>query len=387
MGTLSLEPSATSFHERGIEERGIEVRGIEQETAVCIRPGEDHTMRAPLLFVLALEAFLLCCAPSQSREEPPSPELTAASITATEIQERIGILAHDSMGGRDTPSPGLEMAAAWAAREFAGMGLEPGGDGGDYIQRYELTSAGGEGAVPVRVPNVVGLLRGRDPELRDEWVVFTAHFDHVTGGPDESGDDIYNGADDNASGTAAIMEVAQAFSLLQTPPRRSLAFVLVSGEEKGLLGARHFARGAAIPTEAMAADINADMVSMNWPDSIFVFGRELSSLGSALDRVLATHPEVGVSIMENRWPQIPLFRMSDQFAFVQEGVPGIFFFSGLHENLHRPSDELEAVDCDKAAKVARLIFHFGYDVAEAPERPQWTDAGRELLGELVGGER
>jgi len=174
--------------------------------------------------------------------------------------------------------------------------------------------------------------------------------------------------------------------MLPTPPRRSMAFVLVSGEEKGLLGAAHFATGVSLPKEAMVADINADMVSMNWPDSIFVFGGEYTTLGATLEGVISDHPEVGISIMENRWPQLPLYRMSDQFAFAQEGIPGIFFFSGLHENLHRPSDELEAVDCDKAARVARLMFHFGYEVAQTPERPLWTEAGREMLAAMsVGG--
>jgi Zn-dependent M28 family amino/carboxypeptidase len=237
----------------------------------------------------------------------------------------------------------------------------------------------------VSVPNVVGLIRGSDPVLREEWVVFTAHFDHVTGGPDESGDSIYNGADDNASGTAAVMEVAQAFATLPTPPNRSMAFVLVSGEEKGLLGASHFAQGASLPQEAMVADINADMVSMNAPDSIFVFGGEYTTLGAKLDQVVEAHPEVGIAIQENQWPQLPLFRMSDHFAFVQEGIPGIFFFSGLHDNLHRPSDELEAVDCDKAARVARLMFYFGYEVAQSQESPQWTASGEEMLAELSAG--
>jgi len=129
------------------------------------------------------------------------------------------------------------------------------------------------------------------------------------------------------------------------------------------------------------------MVSMNWPDSIFVFGREFTTLGPTLDRVIETHPEVGISIMQNRWPQIPLFRMSDHFAFVQEEIPGIFFFSGLHDNLHRPSDHLEAVDCDKASRVARLMFHFGYEVAQAAERPRWTPAGLEMLAEMGVGDR
>ncbi len=175
------------------------------------------------------------------------------------------------------------------------------------------------------------------------------------------------------------MEIAQAFAMLPTPPRRSLAFVLVSGEEKGLLGASHFARGASLPQESMVANINADMVSRNWPDSIFVFGGEYTTLGATLDAVVESHPEVGIDLMENRWPQIPLFQMSDHFAFVAEGIPGIFFFSGLHEDLHRPSDELERADTDKAARVARLMFFLGCEVAQADERPQWTESGRELV--------
>jgi len=340
--------------------------------------------RLPFLLPCLL-LFLSSCKDDQVQDEPLSLDEVVTSISMEDMYSRIGVLAHDSMGGRDTPSPGLEMAAAWAAAEFQGMGLEPGGEDGGYIQRYEMTPRGGDSPSSVEVPNVVGLLTGSDPDLRDEWVVFTAHFDHVSGPADETGDDIYNGADDNASGTAAIMEIAQAFSLLPSPPHRSMAFVLVSGEEKGLLGARHFASGASLPQEAMVADINADMVSMNWPDSIFVFGREFTTLGPILDQVIEAHPEVGISIMESRWPQLPLFRMSDHFAFVQEGIPGIFFFSGLHENLHRPSDHLEEVDCDKAARVARLMFHFGYEVAQAEEKPQWTEVGTEMLEGLEAG--
>ena len=291
--------------------------------------------------VVGLLISLSSCGDRQSEEASQAPQLdeasgdpalieeAVASITEDDFFFRIGVLAHDSMGGRDTPSPGLEMAAAWAAEEFAGMGLEPGGDDGSFIQRWEYSPRrrSESESETVAVPNVVGLLPGSDPTLRDEWVVFTAHFDHVSGPADETGDAIYNGADDNASGTAAVMELAEAFAMLPAAPRRSTAFVLVSGEEKGLLGARHFARGASLPQESMVADINADMVSMNWPDSIFVFGRDLTTLGSTLDQVIEAHPELGVSIMETRWPQLPLLQMSDQFAFIQEGIPGIFFFS------------------------------------------------------------
>lgn len=338
-------------------------------------------MRAPFLLVILPLLFV------SAAQNPSAPDRAAETITSDEVYKTISVLADDSLGGRNTPSPGLEMAARWIAEELEAMGLEPGGDDGSYIQRWEYTPRQvGEGLQPeaVAVPNVVGLLRGSDPVLRDQWVVFSAHFDHVGGPPDETGDSIYNGADDNASGTAAVMEIAEAFASLPTPPRRSLAFVLVSGEEKGLLGAGYFAGGASLPQEAMVADINADMVSMNWPDSIFVFGGEYTTMGATLDGVIAHHPELDVHIMENRWPGMPLFHMSDQFAFVQEGIPGIFFFSGLHENLHRPSDELEQIDPDKAARVARLMFYLGYQVSQDEDAPRWTEKGREMLVGLGG---
>lgn len=343
-------------------------------------------MRARSLSAVASVLFL--STPFLSAQQAPSPlERAAATITPEEISSSVGVLAHDSMGGRNTPSPGLEKSARWIAGELDAMGLEPGGDGGAYIQRWEYTprrADDGAQSESFHVPNVVGLVPGSDPRLKDQWVVFTAHFDHVSGPADQSGDDIYNGADDNASGTAAIMEIAEAFAALPEPPRRSVAFVLVSGEEKGLLGARYFAEGASIPTQSMVADINADMVSMNWPDSIFVFGREYSSLGPILDRTIGERSELQIHIMANRWPEMPLFRMSDQFAFVQQGIPAIFFFSGLHENLHRPSDEPDRIDADKAARVARLMFYFGYQVAQADDPPQWTQEGREMLAGLGG---
>lgn len=333
------------------------------------------------LFLLVSGALFLSALPLSSLQ---AQEAAAASITMEEIQEIIGVLAHDSMKGRDTPSPELDQAAEWIAAELAAMGLEPGGDDGGYIQRYEMTPRGADPATtsPVAVPNVVGFLPGSDPALRNEWLVFTAHFDHVSGPADESGDDIYNGADDNASGTAAVMEIAEAFTRLPTAPRRSLAFVLVSGEEKGLLGAAHFASGASLPKDQIMADINADMVSMNDPGGIFIHGAEYTSMGATLDRVIQTHPEAGIAILEDEWPQMPLFRMSDHFAFVQEGIPGIFFFSGLHPNLHSPRDEPDQVNCDKAARVARIMFFLGHEVAQADEPVTWTDAGREMLATL-----
>ncbi|MEJ2216316.1 MAG: M28 family peptidase, partial [Gemmatimonadota bacterium] len=129
-------------------------------------------------------------------------------------------------------------------------------------------------------PNVVGILKGSDPALAGTYVVYSAHMDHLgVGRPDASGDSIYNGADDDASGVTAVLEVAEAFASLPTPTPRSMMFVVVSGEEKGLLGSRYFADHPPVPDSVIVADINMDMIGRNAPDSVVAIGQEYSSLG------------------------------------------------------------------------------------------------------------
>nr|NIP81684.1 M28 family peptidase [Gemmatimonadota bacterium]NIQ57166.1 M28 family peptidase [Gemmatimonadota bacterium]NIU77341.1 M28 family peptidase [Gammaproteobacteria bacterium]NIX46599.1 M28 family peptidase [Gemmatimonadota bacterium]NIY10923.1 M28 family peptidase [Gemmatimonadota bacterium] len=153
----------------------------------------------------------------------------AARITATDIGAHVGALAHDSMKGRRTGRPEIEAAAAYIAGALADAGLEPAGREG-YLDRWTFDAGPGADSLASRPPNVVALLPGSDPALAGTFVVVTAHFDHVgVGPPDETGDSIYNGADDNASGTAALLEVAEALASLPAPPRRSVLFLAVSG--------------------------------------------------------------------------------------------------------------------------------------------------------------
>ncbi len=477
-------------------------------------------------------------------------EAAAATITADDMLARIGTLAHDSMRGRDTPSPGLEKAAAYLAGVFRELGLEPGGENGTFLQRYPLplraldttgvhfgtVNGAGEdnrmlaygtdffaspaamregvdmfhgrftwvgdlsgglpaaeygprtllvvsvpggpsrdwrlavsaaqraamqagatalfvilgtefnadtvnrmaasyarprralvdpGEIPafyvtqdawrgileregrlaaellaappapivfenVRAhfaavakvveegspPNVVAILRGDDPELRDTYVVFSAHMDHVgVGTADAAGDSIFNGADDNASGSSALAEVAQAFAALRDPPRRSLVFLAVSGEEKGLLGSRWFTDHPTIPLDAIVADINVDMIGRNSRDSIAVIGQEYSSLGPLVRSVAAEHPALGLTVSEDLWPQERFFFRSDHFNFARHEIPALFFFAGTHEDYHRPSDQVEKIDGEKAARVARLVFYTAHRIAESTEPPRWTAEG------------
>jgi hypothetical protein len=233
----------------------------------------------------------------------------------------------------------------------------------------------------VAAPNVIGILEGSDPDLRDEYVLYSAHMDHVgVGSPDATGDSIYNGADDDASGTATVIEVAEAMASLPRAPRRSMAFLLVSGEEKGLWGSAHFADNPTVPLERVVANLNADMVGRNWPDTIVAIGREHSDLGSTLERVNADHPELGMTAIDDLWPEQNFYGRSDHFNFARKGVPILFFFNGTHEDYHRPSDEVEAIDADKTARIGQLLFYLGIEVADADARPEWDpESYREIV--------
>ncbi|MEJ2540074.1 MAG: M20/M25/M40 family metallo-hydrolase [Gemmatimonadota bacterium] len=280
------------------------------------------------------------------------------------------------MRGRFTPSPELDQVAEWIGSEFQAMGLEPAGDEGSYIQRFPLPN--GE---PGTAPNVVAILPGSDSLLRDEYVVYTAHMDHVgVRASGEGGDSIFNGADDDASGTATVMEVAEAMASLDPAPRRSILFVLVSGEERGLWGSDWFAANPPVPTTAMVANLNADMVGRNWTDTIVAIGREHSSLGRTLEEVNRAHPELGMTAVEDLWPEERFYFRSDHFNFARRGVPVLFFFNGTHEDYHRPSDEVAKIDGDKTARIGRLLFYLGLAVADADERPTWDpDSYRRIV--------
>lgn len=483
-------------------------------------------------------------APALLSAQAPQVTRAVSLVTEEDFAWRMGLIAHDSMQGRDTPSPGLDKAAAWIASEFQRFGLRGGAEGGSFIQRYPLvesavdlegsslrveggatlrfgadviparggaavgvsgglvvvsgeldgaglqragvqgkhlavmlpagaaanrrglfsvmSAAGGAGAsslilvnadggdgwthaaaaalrpsvswpaaagrgggggglatvqvrgpafeailrdagvdpsalhasgamrvtpVPgvtlhltqkvrtgqISAPNVVGILEGSDPVLKDEYVVFSAHMDHVGfGTPDAQGDSIYNGADDNGSGTVAIMQVAKAMAAMDPAPRRSVIFLAVSGEEKGLWGSRYYADHPSVPVGAMVANFNADMVGRNWADTIVAIGKEHSDLGETLNRVNRRHPELGMEAIDDIWPEERFYFRSDHVNFARKGVPVLFFFNGTHEDYHGLDDEADRIDAEKASRIARLMFYLGVEVADADARPRWN---------------
>ena len=221
------------------------------------------------------------------------------------------------------------------------------------------------------MPNTVGILEGSDPELRNEFIVFSAHMDHVgVGRPNEAGDSIRNGADDDGSGTIAVVELAEAFSMLAEKPKRSMVFLAVSGEESGLWGSRVYAENPGVEGE-LVANLNADMISRNATDTIVVIGKEHSDLGETMNRVNAEHPELNLTAADDIWPEQNFYRRSDHFNFARRGVPVLFFFCGTHEDYHGVDDEVENMDITKATNTTKLLFHLGMELGNAAEAPKW----------------
>ena len=295
------------------------------------------------------------------------------AITPALLARHVAALANDSMRGRATPSPELEEAATYVAAVFRGAGLRPAGDSGRFEYRYPI---GRDAASGRSAPDVVGVLPGQDPSLRGEYVAVVAHVDHLGVGGAGGGDSIYNGADDNASGTAGVLALAEAFAGGARRPRRSLLFLVVSGEERGLWGSRAFAARPTVPLDSIVALVNLDMIGRNRPDSVFLNGWGKSTLATLVRRLAVEHVELGLAVgpdVEDR-PQTPAD--SDHYPFQREGVPYVFFYTGAHADYHRPSDEPARLDADKAARVARLAFYVLWEVAERPERPKWDGAAR-----------
>jgi hypothetical protein len=251
-------------------------------------------------------------------------------------------------------------------------------------------------------PNVAGLLRGSDPRLRDEVVVLTAHLDHLGVGEPVKGDSIYNGALDNASGSAALLEVARAFNAIPKPPRRSVLFLAVTGEEMGLLGSDYFAEYPTVPIDRIVADVNLDGLAVLYPLREMVpFGAEHSTLDSTVARVAK---RLGITLAPDPFPQEVFFVRSDQYSFVRRGVPSLFPFMGLRSDsgvdaaarfrewlatrYHTPQDDIgQPMDFEAGARHAQLGFLVALEIANADQRPAWKtgDFFERTFGTRIGG--
>jgi len=238
-------------------------------------------------------------------------------------------------------------------------------------------------------PNVIGVLRGSDPALANEYVVFTAHLDHVGTGVAIDGDTIYNGMYDNAMGSSLLIETARAFAAMPEPPARSILFIALTGEERGLVGSDYYAHYPTVPRESIVANVNLDMPLFLYPlADIIAFGAEHSSLGPMIEAAVAGE---GFALTPDPMPEEVIFIRSDQYSFVREGIPSVFLVPGflsadrdidgealwrgfLQTYYHQPSDDLSrTVDWPSAVRFARANVRIGEAIANDPARPTWND--------------
>lgn len=280
--------------------------------------------------------------------------------------------------------------AAIRAADDAGTPLPVGAIGKTLGSQQQFTVA------RVTSPNVVGVLRGSDPKLRGEYVVLSAHLDHVgVTAPDASGDTINNGALDNAMGIASMLEVAKTVQASGVKPKRSLLFVAVTAEEKGLVGSDYFAQHPTVPAKAMVANVNLDMPIMTYRfQDLIAFGAERSTIADAVGRAAAAE---GMKLVPDPDPEEASFVRTDHYSFVRAGVPSVSLDLGpggpgakasaefLSKHYHQPSDDLsQPIDWQAAATFVRINTAVARDLANAPNRPTWK-AGDYFGGLYAGG--
>lgn len=334
-------------------------------------------------------------------------------------------LAHDSMEGRGTATPGGDRAATLIASEMRKLGLVPGGDQ-DFLQRVPLRALppnsttpparpGGSpapaappcanGYVPpanapaptnatrsrlVAMPsmsaldtipaaqrrtasNVIGIMRGSDPALRDEVILVLSHYDHLgVRGPGVCGDSIYNGADDDASGTVAVLEIARLLRR-DGPPKRTIVFATMTGEEMGMLGTRYYIQHPTMPLTQVVAGLEIEMIGR--PDSLagghgkaWLTGYERSSMGDMLK-------EFGIAIVPDPRPSQNFFMRSDNYAFARLGIVAHTLSTfNLHTDYHRPSDEADRSDYTHMTAVIASATRAVRHLADGP-KPSWHKGG------------
>ncbi len=238
---------------------------------------------------------------------------------------------------------------------------------------------------PVESANIVAKLPGSDPKLASQYVVLSAHLDHLGIGEPINGDKIYNGAMDNASGSALVLDIADQLRASGAKPKRSLLFLFVTAEEKGLLGSRYFASKPTVPKTEIVADLNTDMFLPIFPLKIVtVYGLDESSLG---DDARQAAQKNGVEVQADPEPLRNIFIRSDQYSFIKQGVPSLAMKVGytkgspeeatamkwLHERYHAPSDDLQQpVDLAAAGKFEAIVADIALQVADAPKPPAWN---------------
>lgn len=332
-------------------------------------------MKKNILSLVALAIIAVSCSTSQKATKVADVVVYKNSITPAELSKHLYIVADDNMEGRNTGEPGQKRAGEYLINEYKknGISFPPGAT--DFYQK---------------VPSEF-MKRGFAPKLNDseniwtfiegsekpqEIIVISAHYDHVG----MKNGEVFNGADDDGSGTVALLEIAQAFKKAKDDgfgPKRSILFLHVTGEEHGLHGSRFYSENPLFPIENTVVDINIDMIGRRdtlhpkTNNYIYVIGsdRLSSELHTINEEVNAkyTQLELDYKYNDRKDPERIYFR-SDHYNFAKKGIPAIFFFNGIHADYHLSSDTPDKIEYDALAKRTQLAFVLAWELANRPER-------------------
>jgi len=335
---------------------------------------------------------------------PANPQMVAMAGRALE-QGRITWATPEGRGGAAMPIPMLASVSAaggaklfgpnWArivkASEAKAPAYKP------VVAAGRLSVATGTAFTPAASSNVVGLIPGSDPALKDQVVVLSAHLDHIGVTPEGRGDNpdrINNGALDNAIGIASLIEEAKTFTKSGKAPRRTVMFLAVTAEEKGLVGSDYFANHPTVPLQNIVADVNLDMPILLYPfEDMIVYGAERSTLGPIVRKAVNS---VGVDLSPDPMPSEGIFVRSDHFRFVQKGVPSVFLWPGqkgpgaaavadfMGKRYHRPGDDLtQPILWDQGVRFVGVNYAIAREIADGDGRPVWNKG--DYFGTLYKG--
>ena len=307
----------------------------------------------------------------------------AKTITSEDLKEYLYVYASDEFEGRNTGDAGQKKAVEYLRNFYIENEIEPGDPDKDYFQKMKLNlRRGNEGEVDTE--NVIAIIKGT--EIPDEYVILTAHLDHVGYGRTGSRagrnvNKIHNGADDDGSGTVAVLEIAQAFkeaSKKGKGPKRSIIFLHVTGEEKGLLGSAYYADNPIYPLEDTVTNLNLDMIGRTDPtregknrEYIYIIGSDHDSQDlhnlSEITNSETVNIDLDYRFNAKDDPQRFYYR-SDHYNFAKNGIPIIFYFSGTHPDYHMPSDTPDKIEYDLLEVRSRLVFYTAWNIANREER-------------------
>ncbi len=315
--------------------------------------------RCPLVLAICCVLGILAALPAEAIEA--ASRLSAkASITTSEVQRHVEVLADDTFEGREAGSRGNRAAGLYIIEALKKYGIGPGAGKGYYQTGPQSNS-------------ILALIAGRDPGLKDEVIVVGAHYDHVGYGSGRTSYGpvgyIHNGADDNASGVAALLETADALSQLAEKPRRTILLAFWDGEEKGLWGSKYWIEHPTVPLEKVRAVINVDMVGRLRENDLTVHGiRTAPGL-----RQLVSQQNEGPLRLDFNWD---IKGDSDHYSFFQASIPFVMLHTGLHGDYHRPSDDADKINNEGLKDISQLLFNITVAMADAPTLGKFRSQSR-----------